>query len=502
MTQDPKSQSHNVDCRCCGGFSRRKFLGTAAGVAVATSSIDVFTSAAFAETTAKPAPKSAPGRPILLKGGTVISMDRTIGDFERADILIEGGKIRAVQPNITAPNAEVINAANMIVMPGFVDTHHHLWQGILRNLGPDMTLADYQRDINNTAGSVYKPEDMYAGNLVSALGTLSAGTTCVLDWSQAQNTPEHSDASIAALKDSGSRAVFGYGFPVRGTPRYWEDPGNQYPGDMRRIAKRYFSSSDQLLTLALAGGVVPTEQAAESWRLAREVGARISVHIGSQPGQLEPMGKLGLLGPDTTYIHVRRTSEVEWKYIVDTGGSISIAPYVEMIMGHGTPVLQATLDRGLRPSLSVDVETTVPGDMFTMMRSALSLQRELVFQRIRANEQNVPKMLTARDVLEFATIEGAKHNGVDKKCGSLTPGKDADIIMLRTDQLNVMPMNNAVGAVVQSMDTSNVDTVFVAGKAVKRNGRMVGVDLARVQRLANAARDGVLARAKFSQRRV
>jgi cytosine/adenosine deaminase-related metal-dependent hydrolase len=211
---------------------------------------------------------------------------------------------------------------------------------------------------------------------------------------------------------------------------------------------------------------------------------------------------MGLLGPDTTYIHVRRTSEREWQYIVDTGGSISIAPYVEMIMGHGTPVIQQTLDRGLRPSLSVDVETTVPGDMFTMMRTALSLQRALVFQRIHADEQNVPKLLTARDVLEFATIEGARANGLDKKCGSLTPGKDADVILLRTDRFNVMPMNNAVGAVVQSMDVSNVDTVFVAGKAVKRNGLMVGVDTARIQRMVDRARDHVIAAAKLSTKKI
>jgi 5-methylthioadenosine/S-adenosylhomocysteine deaminase len=504
MTRTAASHPYGMDCLCCTGLSRRRFLGAVVGAALATPALGLLSAPAWAQSATQGSrPRApAPGRPILIRGGTVLTMDRALGDFEQADVLIEGGRIRAVQPNITAPNAQVISAANMIVMPGFVDTHHHLWQGILRNLGPDMTLADYQRDINNTAGSVYRPEDMHAANLVSALGTLAAGTTCVLDWSQAQNTPEHADASIAGLRESGTRAVFGYGFPVRGTPRYWEDPGNQYPGDMRRIAKRYFSSQDQLLTLALAAGVVPFEQSADSWKLARELGARISVHIGSQPGQLEPFGKAGLLAPDTTYIHVRRTSDTEWKYIVDTGGTISIAPYVEMIMGHGTPVLQATLDRGLRPSLSVDVETTVPGDMFTMMRSALSLQRELVFQRMRAGEKDVPKMLTARDVLEFATLEGAKHNGVEKKCGSLTPGKDADIIMLRTDRLNVMPMNNAVGAVVQSMDTSNVDTVFVAGKAVKRGGRMVGVDMARVQRMASNARDGVLTRAKFSQKKV
>ena len=494
--------THTPNCPCCARVSRRKFLGAAAATAAAVGVVDTIAGPAAAQTAAPARPAPAPGRPILLKGGTVLTMDKAIGDFERADVLIVNGKIGAVRPNIAAPDAEVISAANTIVMPGFVDTHHHLWQGILRNLGPDMTLADYMRDINNTAGSVYKPEDMHAANLVSALGTLSNGTTCVLDWSQSQNTPEHSDASIAGLRESGTRAVFGYGFPVRGTPKYWEDPGNQYPGDLRRIAKKYFSSSDQLLTLAIAPSVVPTEQAVDCWKVAREVGCRISTHIGSAPGQLEPLGKMGLLGPDTTYIHVRRTSDVEWKYILDTGGTISIAPYVEMIMGHSTPVLQACLDRGVRPSLSVDVETTVPGDMFTMMRTALSIQRELIFQRQRAGEKDVPKLLTARDVLEFATVEGARANGLEKKCGTLTPGKDADIIMLRTDRLNVMPFNNAVGAVVQSMDTSNVDTVFVAGKMVKRNGRMVGVDLARVQRIAEKARDGVLARGKLTPKKV
>jgi cytosine/adenosine deaminase-related metal-dependent hydrolase len=501
MAQAPKSGPHVDDCACCSGVSRRAFLGSAAASAVAGTGV-VEAIAGKAEAQSAAAPQQAAGRPMLLKGGMVVTMDPAIGDFERADVLIDGGKIRAVQPTIAAANAEVIDAANTIVMPGFVDTHHHLWQGILRNIGPDMTLADYMRDVNNLAGSVFRPEDMHASNLVSALGTLAAGTTCVLDWSQAQNSPEHSDAAIAGLMESGARAVFGYGYPTRGTAKFWEDPGNQYPADMRRIAKRYFSSRDQRVTLAMAALVFPTEQAVECWKMARELGTRISVHIGSAPGQVEPLAKMGLLANDTTYIHVRRTSDEEWKYIVDSGGSISIAPYVEMIMGHGTPVIQKTLDHGLRPSLSVDVETTVPGDMFTMMRTALSLQRELAFQRMRANEPNVPKLLTARDVLEFATIEGARANGLDKTCGSLTPGKDADVIMLRTDHFNVMPINNAVGAVVQNMDTSNVDTVFVAGKVVKRHGRMVGVDTARIQRMVDRARDHVLASAKLSTKKV
>jgi 5-methylthioadenosine/S-adenosylhomocysteine deaminase len=172
------------------------------------------------------------------------------------------------------------------------------------------------------------------------------------------------------------------------------------------------------------------------------------------------------------------------------------------LMGHGLPPIQKAIDTGIRPSLSVDVETSVPNDFFQQMRTALSLQKNGVWERRLAGDKNPPKFLTVREVLEFATIEGARANGLDRKIGTLTPGKDADLILLRTDRLNVMPMNNAVGAVVTSMNSGNVDTVLVAGKVMKRNGQLVGVDFDRVARLGNAARDRIYANANVKNTRI
>ena len=183
--------------------------------------------------------------------------------------------------------------------------------------------------------------------------------------------------------------------------------------------------------------------------------------------------------------------------IADTGGTVSLAAPVEMMMGHGMVPTQKFLDRGVRPSLSVDVETNVPGDMFTQMRTVLSLQRGLLFSRAMAGEDNLPAFLTSRDALEFATIEGARANGLADKTGSLTPGKQADIIMLNTKQINVMPVNDPIGAVVWGMDTSNVDSVFIAGKAMKRSGELVGVDLNRVRDLVYESRDYVVKKSGF-----
>ncbi len=166
-------------------------------------------------------------------------------------------------------------------------------------------------------------------------------------------------------------------------------------------------------------------------------------------------------------------------------------------MGHGMPPTQKFLDRGLRPSLSVGVETNVPGDMFTQIRSIISLQHALVYERALAGGNNLPDLISARDALEFATIEGARANGLEDKVGTLTPGKEADIIMSRTDRINVMSVNDPIGAVVWGMDTSNVDTVFVAGKALKRNGQLLDVDLDKLRKLVHDSRDYVVKKSRF-----
>ncbi|HSJ27497.1 MAG TPA: amidohydrolase family protein, partial [Acidimicrobiia bacterium] len=394
----------------------------------------------------------------LIKGGIVLTLDRAVGDFADADVLIEEDRIVQVGPALTAAEAEVIDASGLIVIPGFVDSHRHIWEGILRNIGTDVPLegrTSYISFVLHKLAPAFRPEDAYAGNLVSALGAIDAGITTLLDWSHIQGSPAHTDAVIQALKDSGLRAVFAYGFPWWGK---WEE---RQPSWFVLAATEHFSTKDQMLTLALAAPgpeFTDFEVSRDHWKLARETGARITTHVGvgtyGQDAKVQEMGEAGLLGPDTTYIHCTTLNDTEIQMIVDSGGTVSLAAPVEMMMGHGLPPIQKFLDRGHAPSLSVDVETNVPSDMFNQMRSVLGLQRA-----IASAEGKDP--VSARDVLHYATVEGAKANGLEAKVGTLSPGKQADIVMLRTDRLNVTPLNDPATAIVVGMDTSNVDTVLI-----------------------------------------
>ena len=436
----------------------------------------------------------APTGRTLIRGGTVLSLDPQIGDLTRGDVLVEGDRIVAVGPALSKGEVEVIDATDMIVMPGFVDSHRHIWEGLLRNIGTDVPLegrTSYISSVLHKLAPAFRPEDAYVGNLVSALGAIDAGITTLLDWSHIQGSPAHTDAVIQALNDSGLRAVFAYGFPWWGK---WEE---RQPSWFVRAATEHFSTKDQKLTLALAAPgpeFTDFEVTRDHWKLARETDARITTHVGvgsyGQDGKVQEFGEGGLLGPDTTYIHCTTLNDTEIQMIVDTGGTVSLASPVEMMMGHGMPPIQKFLDRGLRPSLSVDVETNVPGDMFNQMRSVLGLQRA-----IASTEGKTP--VAAREVLEYATVEGARANGLDAKVGTLTPGKQADLIMLRTDRINVTPLNDPATAVVTGMDTGNVDTVLIAGRVMKRHGRLLHVDWPAVRRMAAESRDYVVAKSGF-----
>ena len=471
-------------------ISRRQLIeGGAAGLVAAS-----LVAAVVRPARAQQAPRSDR---VLLKGATVLTMDRALGDFAQADVLIDGARIGAVGPNLQATGAEVIEAGNMIVLPGFIDTHRHMWEGQIRNVLPDIMLQEYLRTILGKYGTAYRPEDAYIGDLVSALSALDAGVTTLLDWSHIQTTPEHTDAVIKALRDSGARAVFGYGMPQTGKPWWADTSRHKYPGDIARLRKQYFNSDDQLLTLALAasGGFGNVEIAAKEWGAARGVGARVTIHLSGKDA-ITKLASGVKLGSDTTYVHCGGWNDTEWKMVADSGGTVSFSPGTEMVMGIINPPIQQALDAGLRPSLSADAETNAPNDMFTEMRLALASQNAMLMVRRDRGEQNLPKRLTVRDALEFATIEGAKANGLAAKVGSLTPGKQADVICLRKDRINVMPVNDPVGAVVLGMDTSNVDTVFVAGKAKKRNGELLGVDLKRIAAEAIASRDYLAAKVR------
>ncbi|MDH3499242.1 MAG: amidohydrolase family protein, partial [Acidimicrobiia bacterium] len=251
----------------------------------------------------------------IIRGGLVLSLDGSVGDFASGDVLVEGAKIVEVGPNLNGVDAEVIDAAGMIVMPGFVDSHRHIWEGILRNIGTDVPLegrTSYISFVLRRLAPAYRAEDVYAGNLVSALGAIDAGITTLLDWSHIQSSPAHTDAAVQALTDSGLRAVFAYGFPWWGK---WEE---RQPSWFVRAATQYFSSQDQLLTLALAAPgpeFVDFEVARDHWKLARETGARITAHVGvgtyGQERKVQRMGEAGLLGSDTTYIHCTTLNDTE-----------------------------------------------------------------------------------------------------------------------------------------------------------------------------------------------
>jgi 5-methylthioadenosine/S-adenosylhomocysteine deaminase len=438
---------------------------------------------------------------LLLRGGHVLTMDPELGDVFAGDVLIEDDRIAAVGRSLEAGDAEVIDAADCIVIPGFVDSHRHTWETVIRGIAPDVSLGGYFDIVLDQLAPAYRPEDVYAGNYLGSLEAIDAGVTTLLDWSHISNTPEHADEAIRGLRDARLRAVYCYGNPNTSLADWWYTSTLEAPEDIRRVRAQYFSSDDGLLTLAMGTrgpGFCTPEVVKHDWELARDVGAPISVHVGMGPyagrfSMVAHLSELGLLGPDTTYIHCNYLSDDEFRLIAESGGKVSIAPSVEMVMGHGTPPTAKALAHGLRPSLSIDVVTTVPGDMFTQMRflfaQARLVEHEAAFA---AGNEEEPTLLTSREVLEFATIEGARVCGVDDRTGSLTPGKQADVVVLRCDQTNTFPVIDPVSTVVHQADTRNVDTVLVAGQVLKRGGDLVGADLRTARDLAAASLDYLL----------
>jgi len=437
----------------------------------------------------------------LIRGATILTLDPQIGDFRTGEILIEGGAIAAVAPSITADDAEIVPADGMIALPGFVDSHRHTWQSLLRATAVDWTLAQYFAGIRGVMGRLYTPDDMYVANLVGALEALDAGITTLYDWSHNNNTPDHADEAIRGLREAGIRAVYGYG----NANDEWIPPSTRATNfaDIERVRRTYFTSNDQLLTMAFAarGPQFTTLDITEDeFRRARALDLRITVHVGDGVwGTTKPLVQLasrGLLGDDITYVHCNTLAEEEFRLIADSGGTASISPEVELQMGHGFLATLKLLQVGVRPSISIDIVTSIAGDMFGAMRTLLLGTRAVVNGEALAQRRIVdPLPLTSRDVLDFATLQGARASGLDAKTGSITPGKAADIVLVDTKRLNLIPMNNPYGAIVEGAHAGNVDSVFVGGRARKRDGRLIGVDVPLLRRRVDAARDALFGRA-------
>lgn len=435
----------------------------------------------------------------LLRGATVLSMDDRVGNFARADVLLEGSKIVQVAANIDA-SAKVVPVEGMILMPGFIDTHHHQFETAIRGLLADSILrADgtaagelsYVETVLSNFAPRYRPEDVYVSELAASLSQLDAGVTTVLDVSQIHNSPEHSDAAITALNDAGRRAVFGY-FEGAG-------PNARYPQDARRIKQQWFASQDRLVTMAMGSEIyLPGYEI--GWALGRELGIPVVCHVVGSARQptMEALGRAKQIGADNLFIHMTGQGDAVWKYVKDAGAKVTMAVPIEMAMRHGMPPLQKALDLGVPTSLSSDVECTMTADMFTIMRSAFTLQR-MFSNELSIAGQAAPSLIKSRDVLRMATIEGARGLGLDGRTGSITPGKDADILLLDSTALNVTPLNNAPGAVVTLMDRSNVSGVLVAGKVRKWNGKLLFIDVARLRADLERSRDYLFSQAGIRQ---
>jgi 5-methylthioadenosine/S-adenosylhomocysteine deaminase len=436
----------------------------------------------------------------LLQGGWIVSMDPAVGDVRGGDVLIDGERIVAISQRLEAPEAERIDARNMIVLPGFVDTHRHTWQTCVRHRYADIDPQIYFAEMLGAKGAAYRPEDVHIGTLLGAVSALDGGITTMLDWAHVMNTPEHAEAAIQGLRDSGIRGVFAHGWPLVDGASYMFDSQRRHPQDIRRLREGYFSSDDQLLTLAMAARG-PEMARRDVWlddlRLARELGIRSTIHMGAYARNgsvraIAQMHEARALGNDLTFVHCCFCGADEIAMMADAGVSASLGVHCEMnAQGIGDIPFDRLLAVGIQPSLSGDTETKCSGDMFTQMRQAFAYYRSWMGGN-HSKVGNAPATLSMREVLGFATVAGAQANGLSHKVGSLTPGKQADIIMIRSDDINLAPVSDAIGAVVLAAHPGNVDSVFVAGIAVKRDGRMLNIDLDDLRRRALASQEYVL----------
>jgi len=425
---------------------------------------------------------------ILVKGGSIITMDPRIKDL-RGDVLVVADEIAALAPALDADGAEIIDAAGMIVLPGLVNAHVHTWQSALRGVAADWTVAQYMQSMHRGLAGLYRPEDVYVANLMGALNQLNSGTATLVDWCHCNRTPEHTDAAIAGLEESGARAVFLHGSP-KPDPKPGQKHFSEVPmprAEVERLRKGRFASDDNLLTfgLAILGPYYSIwEVTRQDVALAREFDLLASMHVGGgtplQPDGFNRLLKENLINEKINIVHGNDIARDTIRAIVERGGQFTVTAEIELQMGYGDPLTGALHALGAPVSIGSDVEPAARGDMFSAMRITLQHERNRRITELLGETGGRPHEMpiTCRQALEWATINGAKMIGLDRRIGSLAPGKQADLVLLRADDLNMFPVHDPVASTVMQAGVANVDTVLVAGRVVKRNGKLLYAQLA------------------------
>jgi 5-methylthioadenosine/S-adenosylhomocysteine deaminase len=445
---------------------------------------------------------------LLVEGGTVITLDRQLGELARGDVLVEDGVIVAVAPSIECEDCVRLDAHEMAVLPGLVDSHRHLWYTALRGDSMDHVHGSLRADLWPRMALRYTPEDVLNCARAGVVECLDAGITCVLDWCHIVNTPEHAVAAVDALRSLPIRAVFAYGISMR-HKLIEAEQGPQQPVDWtaaRALRESSVAVGGKLLSMALAlQGPEATnwENTVSDVAAAREIGIPMTMHVGIPQGPAPKLGvkrlhDAGLLGPDMNFVHCNALTDEEIDHIAASGATVTITPMAELALGMGVPPVGRFRRAGVPAALGADAVCSASGDLFDEARTALLSDRLLTAQAVHAQGKAVsagdPFGITTSEALASITVDGARACWQLDAAGSLTPGKSADLIMLRTRDPNLAPTGDSVATIVGCAHSGNVDTVIVAGRIVKRHGRLQGLELDSISAGLAATRERLSAR--------
>ena len=470
-------------CNLC----RRSFMRGAAALGAAAAG--GFASPLSAQTGGA----SLPARgEFTIQNAYVMTMDPTLGDIAGGAVHVRNGDIVAVGKDVTG-GGERIDGADMIVMPGLIETHWHMWNTLYRSFAGDKPEEGYFPTVARF-GQQMQPSDVYASTRLSAAEAINSGMTFVHSWCHNVRSTAHAEADVRALADTGIRARHSCGWP-QGMP----DTESAPQAPIESLAKDWKSwSNEGLIQLGMAwrgqfrAGPIKPEIYQPEFDNARKLGVPITVHVASAKravGQIELLHKAKLMGKDVQLIHTLAANEAELDMIKEAGASVSVSPGSELRIGYGYPQISEMLAKDIPVGMSVDTSAlTGSSNLFAVLKLARDSENARAFSEVK---------MSARKALELGTIMGARSMGIDDKVGSLKPGKRADLVAISTDALNMGVVTDPAHLVLEATGPENVDTVVVDGRILKRGGKLTALDPRKVVADARAALAGVRERTKW-----